>query len=75
MKKKVKEVIQKKVDTAKKEMTKMRFIKSCEIESYIDKVNYDDCVTLLKTRLNMIETKLNLDSGLKTFMYSTYVGQ
>ena len=59
MKKKVKEVIQKKVDTAKKEMTKMRFIKSCEIESYIDKVNYDDCVTLLKTRLNMIETKCN----------------
>ena len=59
MKKKVKEVIQKKLEDAKKDMTKMRFLKSFEIENYIDKVNYDECVTLLKLRLNMIETKCN----------------
>ena len=34
-------------------------LKSFEIENYIDKVNYDECVTLLKLRLNMIETKCN----------------
>ena len=59
MKKKVKEVIQKKLEDAKKDMTKMRFLKSFEIENYIDKVNYDECVTLLKLRLNMTETKCN----------------
>ena len=59
MKKKVKEVIQKKLEDAKKDMTKMRFLKSFEIENYIDKVNYDECVTVLKLRLNMIETKCN----------------
>ena len=52
-------VIQKKFEDAKKEMSKMRFSKSFEIKNYIDKVNYDECVTLLKLRLNMIETKCN----------------
>ena len=41
-------------------MTKMRFIETFGRKEYIDQMEYNDCITLLKVRLNMIETKCNV---------------
>ena len=40
-------------------MTKLRFIVEYGRKEYIDEMEYIDCVTMLKLRLNVVETKCN----------------
>ena len=44
-------------------MTKLRFVENVERNKYIEELDYEDSITILKLRLNMIETKCNYKEG------------
>ena len=49
----------------KVEMTKLRFIENAERKKYIEELEYNESITLLKLRLNMLETKCNYKGNYK----------
>ena len=59
IKSKVEEKIKKDFQDKKDEMTKLRFIENVGRKTYIEELDYEDSITILKLRLNMIETKCN----------------
>ena len=59
MKSRVEEKIKNNFQEKKKEMTKLRFVENVERKKYIEELDYEDSITILKLRLNMIETKCN----------------
>ena len=48
-----------------KEKTKLRFLDNFKQESYIDNLQYNDTISMIKIRLNMIETKCNYKGQFK----------
>ena len=59
MERRVKERIQNDFQKTRTEMSKLRFIENMEKKEYLGEVEYTDCITIIKIRLNMIETKCN----------------
>ena len=56
---KIKEKIEHDLQVSKHDRTKLRFIENTDRKKYIEELEYNDCVTVLKLRLNMAETKCN----------------
>ena len=42
-----------------KEKTKLRFLNDYSLKPYIKNLEFKECITIIKLRLNMIETKCN----------------
>ena len=59
IRRKVEKKIQKEFEERKEEMTKLRFVENVERKKYIEELEYSESITLLRLRLNMIETKCN----------------
>lgn len=59
LKKKIWNKMQNELDEERKEKSKLRFITRFEKKEYIKKLNYKECLTMFKIRMNMIETKHN----------------
>ena len=59
----VKERIEERINidfqASKQSKTKLRFIEEFGRKNYIEELEYKDCVTMLKVRLNMVEVKCN----------------
>ena len=65
MERRVKERIQNDFQKTRTEKTKLRFIENVGKKEYIEKVEYTDCITIIKIRLNMIETKCNFKGNFR----------
>ena len=59
MKTRIREKIESDFQNKKNEMTKLRFIENTERKKYLEEMDYEDSITLLRIRLNMVETKCN----------------
>ena len=59
VKERIREHILELFQESKQEMTKLRFIEEFGKKKYLEELDYKDSITVLKTRLNMIETKGN----------------
>ena len=66
LKNQLKEIIKEQLNAEIKDMTKnktkLRFIKEFSTKTYLKKLEYQDSIIMLKTRLNMIEVKHNFKS-------------
>ena len=49
----------------KEQKTKLRFLNEFKQEKYLDELQYNECVEMLKIKLNMIETKCNYKGNFK----------
>ena len=65
MKKRIQEKIESEFQKKKTTMTKLRFIESTERKKYLEELDYEDSITMLKLRLNMVETKCNYKGNFK----------
>ena len=65
MKKRIQERIESDFQVKKTTMTKLRFIESTERKKYLEELDYEDSITILKLRLNMVETKCNYKGNFK----------
>ena len=59
MKNKINTSLNKDIGEMSEQHTKLRFIKEYSQKSYLGELNLKDCITMIKIRLNMIETKCN----------------
>ena len=63
---KIKESLKEEIQKLAKEKTKLRFLKNFDQENYIEELQFEDSIEMLKIRLNMIETKSNYKGTFKT---------
>ena len=64
-KRRIEDRIQELFQESKQEMRKLRFIQEFGKKKYLDDLEYQDSITMLKVRLNMIETKCNYKGNFK----------
>ena len=64
-KRRIEDHIQELFQESKQEMRKLRFIQEFGKKKYLDDLEYQDSITMLKVRLNMIETKCNYKGNFK----------
>ena len=72
IKKKIEDELNAKVKNLAKEKTKLRFLNDYSLKPYIKNLEFKECITIIKLRLNMIETKCNFKGNYIKTNYVRY---